>query len=165
MKKTKLVANEGGLNGSGKGVLNVNSTDFIALRNAIEVHAENTDKLKSIEHELFSIELQMINYVQQTNIEAIKEICVFLKAAIKSTNIKHAVFAQYAKIEASNLSAILNNKRRISVEFAVKIGYIFNINPNLWLQVQSKNDLLKIELKDKSEFQKLSLQDLLKKAS
>jgi plasmid maintenance system antidote protein VapI len=68
-------------------------------------------------------------------------------------------------VEASNLSAVLNGKRKITIDLAVKLGQIFQVHSSLWLLIQSKNDLLAFEEATKEPYQHLRLEDLLDKAS
>ena len=107
----------------------------------------------------------MQNYLTQKVPQNIKTAGDFLKEHIKAIGIKHKVFAQYIDLEESNLSAILKGKRKINTTVAYKLGLIFNINPNLWLTIQSKNELLEINKKEISNPKIYQLEDLLKKAS
>jgi len=53
MAKEKKIINAGGVNGSGKGIVNTNSKDFKALRKAIIEHAKNQSPEDKIKIELF----------------------------------------------------------------------------------------------------------------
>ncbi|MEO1588637.1 MAG: hypothetical protein AAFS00_15210, partial [Bacteroidota bacterium] len=68
-------------------------------------------------------------------------------------------------LEESNLSSILKGRRKVNMDLAMKFGNIFQLRPELWLLVQSKNELLEVDHASKTDYQKFQLNELLKKAS
>ncbi len=151
--------NEGGINGTGKGVVNVNSKDYKGLQKAIQEHAKQQSYQQKINYELISLKLQMESYINDSNPIDIIASGDFLKKYLKALNIKNKDFANYVEVEEANLSMILNAKRRVNTELAYKLGQIFNINPNYWLLIQSKNELLKLDRKS-NRLKKYKLKDL-----
>jgi addiction module HigA family antidote len=95
------------------------------------------------------------------NPEELKPAGYYLEKYIEALGIKKKDFASYIGYQESNLSAILKGRRSISTDLAIKLGEIFQIDPALWLNIQSKNDLLKIIQRDKKKYNKYSLEDLL----
>jgi len=114
MTKKKKIINEGGINGTGEGVVNINSKDYKGLQKAIQQHYESRDKKDIIYLKLASIKLQMNTYITDESPEQIKSSGYFLKAFLQAVEIKNQAFAQFVNIEESKLSAILNNKRKIN---------------------------------------------------
>ena len=88
----------------------------------------------------------------------------FLHEFIKALNIKKKIFADYIHTKESNLSALFSGKRRINADLAVKFGKIFGVKPVIWINIQSKNDIYKIESQRGNEYQTYSLSNLLEKA-
>ena len=88
----------------------------------------------------------------------------FLREHLQALNLKNKTFARYLDIEGSNLSAILNGKRKITVELAFKLGQVFNLSPDLWLLIQSKNEILQLSDTKIMEYKKYKLADLMKRA-
>jgi len=164
MTMRKKIINEGGINGTGEGIVNINSKDYKGLQKAVQAHFQNRDSKDIIYYKLASIKLQMDNYLANESPKQVKSAGYFLKEFINAIGIKNKVFAQFVNIEESNLSAILNNKRKINTELAFLLGLIFNINPNSWLKIQSKNDLLKLQQTQSKIFKKYNLENLMKKA-
>jgi len=156
------MVNEGGINGTGKGIVNTNSKDFKGLQNAIIEHAKKQSPEDKIKYKLISLKLQMQTYISKEDVKEKIEVGEFLKRHLKAINIKNKQFANYIEIEESNLSSIINGRRKINIDTAFKLGQLFNINPNFWLLVQSKNELLEVR---KNKYQKYKLKDLLKKVS
>ena len=156
--------NPGGVNGTGKGIVNTNSKDFKELRAAIETHAKQQTPLERIRYELISLRFQMESYVSHKNPSAIVEVGEFLKNHLKTIKVKNKDFAKYIEIEESNLSSIIRGRRKITIDLAFKLGQVFNLDPNLWLLIQSKNELLQIDEARKREYKRYKLKDLLKVA-
>lgn len=158
------MVNEGGINGTGKGIVNTNSKDFKELQKAIIEHAKNQSSEDKIRYKLISLKLQMETYISREEVNEKIDVGEFLKKHLKAINIKNKQFANYIEVEESNLSSIINGRRKINIDTAFKLGQLFNINPNLWLLIQSKNELLEIDKEKRKKYQKYKLKDLLKKA-
>jgi addiction module HigA family antidote len=110
------------------------------------------------------LDLQMQSYVEDEK-ASFSSIGKFLKEHIEVLEITKKAFAKYLKIEASNLSSILGGKRKVSLDLAAKLGRLFKADAALWLAVQNKNELILLEKKFKEKYKKISVEDLLKKAS
>ena len=160
---TKII-NEGGINGTGQGVVNINSSDYKDLQKAVQEHAKKQSFHQKINYELISLKLQIESYIEEIEPVVIVSSGVFLRKYLKAINVKNKEFANYIEMEEANLSMIMKGKRKINTELAYKLGQIFNINPNYWLLIQSKNELLRIDNKRKTTFKKYRLNDLLQKA-
>jgi len=63
MSKKIREINPGGVNGTGKGIVNTNSKDFKGLREAILEHSKKQSSKDRINYELISLRLQMESYV------------------------------------------------------------------------------------------------------
>jgi addiction module HigA family antidote len=100
-------------------------------------------------------------YLKEETPAELKPAGYYLEKYIEALGIKKKDFASYIGYQESNLSAILKGRRSISTDLAIKLGEIFQIDPALWLNIQSKNDLLKIIQRDKKKYNKYSLEDLL----
>lgn len=161
----KEIINAGGINGLGVGLINTNSKEFQELQSIIKQAAVGIGEEERLENHFLSIRFQMENYLNEPQPEKIIPAGQFLKKFIDALHIKHKDFAKYIGYEESNLSALINGKRRISPVLAIKFGRIFKINPTIWLHIQSKNDLLIEAEKGKSGYAKYSLNDLLKKVN
>lgn len=87
----------------------------------------------------------------------------FIEKYLKVIKIKKKDFAKYINYEESNLSALLKGRRKINTDIALKLGKIFKMNPEIWLHLESKNELIGETKNKKEDYDKYSLQDLLKK--
>ena len=162
MQKQKKHINLGGVNGTGKGIVDTNSKDYKALQKAILAHYEQSSPEEKIKNNLVSLRFQMDTYLTTTTPKTIISSGEFLKQHINALGINNKAFADYINIKASNLSAILKGKRKISIDLAYKLGKAFDINPNIWIFIQNKNELLNIHKTQKENYQHYKLADLLK---
>ena len=165
MAKEKKIINPGGVNGTGKGIVNTNSKEFKTLRNAIVEHAKSQSPQDRIKIELFSLKLQMESYVKQVEPKEIINVGEFLRQYLKAIKVKNKAFAKYIDLEESNLSSIIKGRRKINTDLAFILGQIFDLDPNIWLLIQSKNELLQVDKKRVRKYKKYKLEELLKKVS
>ncbi|MFW5663786.1 MAG: HigA family addiction module antitoxin [bacterium] len=131
--------------------------DFQAIM--LNKSANQSEKQKR-EIELLAIKFQMQDYLTSENPE-VKQPGEFLKEYLKTLQIPQKKFAHYINVNPSNLSKLLNGERPINYELAIIFGKIFNIDPMLWIEIQAKNELKKIERTKIRRFNHYSLKDLI----
>jgi addiction module HigA family antidote len=85
----------------------------------------------------------------------------FLKVYLKTLGIPQKKFAHYIEINPSNLTKLINGERPINYELAIILGKIFNNDPMLWIEIQAKNELKKIQKTKTRRFNNYSLKDLM----
>lgn len=163
MAKKKIIT-EVGITGSGKGLVNTNSADFLFLKEQILRESKKQNKRQVAINHLLSLKYQMEDYFQNKNPSQIISIGTFLRKFIDVIGLKHNFFAEYIGIDETNFSALLRGRRKINLDIAIKLGKIFNVSPTLWLSIQNKNELLTINENRNSSYDKYNLDDLLKKA-
>ena len=72
-----------------------------------------------------------------------------LKDELDERNIKQKDFAELIGTLPSQLSEILNGKRGINADYAVLIGEALNMDPKIWLNLQSNYELDKSRINDR----------------
>ena len=164
MEENKFI-NEGGITGSGKGLVNTNSKEFQVLRQKIEEASEKRNSIDRIEDRLLGIRFRMERYLGGDSGEALISAGQFLRECIAVLNIKNRQFAAYIGYEESNLSALCHGRRKITPELALKLARIVRIPAEYWLGVQNKEELAQLTEKKQPEFSELNLRDLLKKSA
>lgn len=164
MDEQKII-NEGGIIGTGRGLVNQNSKEFKALQNVIRAKSKELKESELIANQLLSLRFQMESYLEIEHPKKIKSVGGFLEEYVEALKIKKRVLAKYIDYKESNLSAIFKGKRKINIDLAIKLGEIFDVNPSIWLHIQSKNELMEIIEKDKKKYEKYSLKDLLKEVN
>ncbi|KAA3628744.1 MAG: addiction module antidote protein, HigA family [Bacteroidetes bacterium] len=164
MGKQKI-KNEGGVIGTGAGLVNQNSKEFKALRQLIETRSKEQGGEDFVVNQLLSLRFQMETYIAKEHPGELIQAGEFLEGFVKALKIRKKDFAEYIGYKESNLSAILKGRRKINSDLALKFGEIFSVNPEVWLNIQNKNELLEMIDKDKEKYERYKLEDLLKQAN
>ena len=146
MEEEKFI-NKGGIIGSGEGVVNTNSQDYLILRKTIEEASKNRNPVERIEDHLLGIRLRMERYVNSSGNIELKSAGEFLKECLKVVGIKNRLFAAYIGYEESNLSALCHGRRKLTAELAIKLEKILKIPATLWLGIQNKMELARLKEK------------------
>lgn len=162
MEKEKVI-NEGGINGSAEGTIDYHSADFLALQAMIKASAEKLDETEKLNNTLLSIRFQMETYVREGGDKMVLA-GEFIERFLMAIKVKKKDFAAYIEYDEPNLSALLKGRRKINSDLAIKLGRIFKVNPAIWLNIESKNELLKVVREQEEGYGKYSLEALLLKA-
>ena len=147
-----------------KGILtnemDTNSNDF----DKFQAKLLNRSRERSVEQrrnvELLALKYQIEEYLQSDKNE-IKLAGAFLKQYLKTLQIKQTKFANYIGLKPSNLSKLLSGERPINYDLALILGKIFNVNPMLWIEIQAKNELNRLEDAQDKKYYNYSLKDLI----
>lgn len=110
--------------------------------------------------DLLSIKYLMEDYVNSTSVE-IRPVGDFLKAILQLLHIKQNKFAHYIGLKPSNFSKLLSGERPINYDLALIFGKLFNHNPMLWIEIQTKNEFLKLKQSGNEKYADYSLNDLI----
>lgn len=153
--------NPGGVNGLGLEKLEVGTEEFLLLRQRIEAEAKQLSHRQILENKVLKVKLLMLNYLNDNGSEGTKEAGTFLKDLLEELRIKKSRFAKYIELHPTNFSSILTGRRKISVQMAIQLGEIFNIDSEIWMKIQTKNDLIQTRQMLKQEKGKYNLRDLI----
>lgn len=160
MKKTKNIYNEPA-NGVLTERMNTKSPDFENFQAILLNTSTRQTKWQKINVKLTALRIQLEDYLNATDTKEIKPVGAFLKSYLDILDIKQNRFANYIGVEPSNLSKMIKGNRPINPEIALIIGKIFTLNPLLLLEVQIKNDLIKLEKSKEMKFGKYTLEGLI----
>jgi len=141
--------------------MDTNSAEFDQLQAILLNKSKAQTKLQKNKIELLSLKIQMEDYLKSEKKEVIKLAGDFLKSYLEILQIRQIKFAKYIGIEPSNLNKIIKGERQINSEIALILGKIFNLDPMLWLEIQSKNELIQLATKKDKQLKKYSLEDLI----
>ncbi len=147
-----------------KGILtnqmDTNSNDF----DKFQAKLLNRSRERSVEQkrnvELLALKYKIEEYLESDENE-IKLAGTFLKQYLKTLQIKQTKFANYIGLKPSNLSKLLSGERQINYDLALILGKIFNVNPMLWIEIQAKNELSRLEKAKDNKYYNYSLTDLI----
>lgn len=101
------------------------------------------------------------NYADNENPENIILLGQFLNLLLKQIKIKKGAFAEYIEISPRNINKYFNGERKFSIEHALILEKLFDINAELLLEIQMKNELIKAKRSHQGNFDKFNLRDLL----
>lgn len=107
--------------------------------------------------ELAALRFKMEDFLNSK--EGSLQVGTLLKYILKEIHIPQNKFAEYLGLRPSNFAKLLIGERPISSEMALKLGQIFNVDPLLWLYVQSKSEMQKLTKRSVNSTH--SLEDLL----
>ena len=161
--KNATTINIGGINGSGEASVDTQNQDFQDLKAMIKTLSSQQVEAQKMENEFLSIRFQMESYLfnEESRMVLAGE---FIEKFLKVIDVKKKDFAAYVEYDESNLSALLKGRRKINSDLAIKFGRIFNVNPVTWLNIESKNELIRAVNQQVENYEKYSLQSLLLKA-
>ena len=110
--------------------------------------------------ELLALKYQMEDYLKSEKQDVMLP-GYFLKQYLKTLAISQKKFAEYINLSPSNLSKLINGERPVNYDLAIIFGKIFNNEPMLWIEVQTRNELKKIIKEKHKKYNNYSLNDLI----
>lgn len=142
--------------------MDVGTEDFDDFKFFILSKSRSRTKDQRILVEITAIKYRMQRYFEQEQRHEIS-VGTFLKSVLKAADIRQNRFAEYIGIRPTNFNKIIRGERRLSLEQAVIVGKIFDVEPSLWIGIQTKNDLRKISEAREKNYSKYSLKELREK--
>lgn len=139
---------------NGTGIVDTNTEEFKNFHMLVAENLNKQTKEQKIRNLIFSIKFNMEDYLKDNNPVYIIHAGDFLKKIMELLDIQSRDMAQYLKLRPSNFNAIINGNRKFTPELALKLGYTFGISPDLWTNIETKNNLIEIEKKKSEEFKK-----------
>lgn len=128
-------------------------------KNIIDAYIKELPKKEIAENQRIGVKLQMKSYLTSD----IKETILageFLNKLIAIHDIKKTKFAEFLGIENANLHALLKGRRKFNSKIATVVGEVFNIDPEIWLFIEAKNELKKFNQNTKLKRTKINLYQL-----
>lgn len=149
--------------GLGKAHTDTESQEFRDFRKIILQHSEQQSLQQRIENELLGLRAKLEKY-QNTpllNKTSLIETGQFLQEYLNTLKISVPIFARYLDCSEIYLKELYHGKKKMDKRLAVKLGKVFNTPPSLWLNIQIKNELWKLEQLNKKEYEKYNFTDLI----
>lgn len=116
----------------------------VVSAHAKKLYAQQTPE-ERLENELLSIRYAMEFFIDEHLAEPKQQplqIDSILKRYLKALNLSFKKFAQSIDTTDGNLKKYLSGERKFNTDLALKFGAFFHVEPELWLKVQMKNELL-----------------------
>ena len=141
--------------------MDVNSTDFSKFQAKLLNKSRERTQEQNLNIELLALKYKIEDYLNNEE-EDVKIAGEFIKQYLKTLRIRQNKFAEYIGIKPSNLSKLLKGERPINYELALILGRIFKVNPMVWIEIQAKNELLRLKQMNHKKLYQYSLKDLLR---
>lgn len=129
------------------------------LKRIIKAHAEDYSEDDKMNFQRIGLHLRMKRYLSEP-IKEIKPVGEFLNELLEIYKVKKTKFAELIEYENTNLHAVIRGRRRLNNKLAIKIGFIFSIEPQLWMYIDAKNELAKYQKENKVLESKYTLDKL-----
>lgn len=138
----------------------LNEEDLKTYQRIIEAHSnkQSIEDKRSIRH--IGIRLEMEDYIVSNDSE-IKSAGAFLERLLKVYSVQKSQFAEFIDMERTNFYALLKGRRKFNNVIAAKVGEIFNIDPELWMFIEAKNEMKQYQGDTHEEDREYSLTNLL----
>jgi plasmid maintenance system antidote protein VapI len=153
--------NAGGINGIGNNPIDISAEEFLILRQKISEDSRRQTRKQKIETIILATKLRMVAYLEQYTPETIISAGAFLKALLDELNIPGKRFASYIGLQPSNLSALLSGKRKMKSPLALTMEEIFDIDAEIWLKIEARNEIHAVRGEVREEAGKYRLGDLI----
>ncbi len=135
------------------------SNEFKDFQLLIQAKANSLSPKVRNKVQLYTLRLKMLQYLKSDK-PTIKTVGYFLKQALTKLKIKQNKFANYIDLKPPNLTKIIKDQRKINMELALIFEHIFNIEAEIWIRIQTKNELANLENMKHMNFDKYSLDEL-----
>lgn len=129
----------------------------------VKKHSANQSKDRKIRNKLLSIQYKLEDYIKRDEIKEneVLEILDFVKMYLKALGITKKDLAKYFGMRDSNLQKYLTGKRKLNPEVVLKISSFSRTKPEYWYRVQVKNEMVKLKMEDRKEYDKYDYEGLL----
>lgn len=158
-----------------KNTINIEFDDVIGLSKQKELTKKEHDLIRESRLKLFDkrsseekindimtgFRFSLRDYVETENPENVINLGQFINTLLKQVKIKKGVFAAYINISPQNINKYFNGDRKFSIEHALKLEKLFDIEAKILLEIQLKNELIETKRSYKGEYDNYNLNDLL----
>jgi antitoxin HigA-1 len=125
-----------------------------SVKEFIKSEAAKRSEAQVLKNQLLSIQYQMEEYIDNGSMDnEFRTIETFLKDYLEALNLTFKRFAIYVDTTDGNLKKYVSGVRKFNTDLALKFGHFFHTSPDLWLNVQIKNELASLK-KEKKQFDK-----------
>lgn len=105
--------------------------------------------------------LALNRYAQEKNPNDIIFLGQFFDSLLEQIKVKKSRFAQYIQISSRNINKYFSGERKFNIDHALKLEQMFNVQAEIFLEIQIKNDLLKAKKASVKGYEGYTLDDLL----
>jgi plasmid maintenance system antidote protein VapI len=138
----------------------IDKSEAEIIKRIIDARSQSQTDEEVIENQMIGIKFSINQYLNGSITADLVEAGEFLNDILKAFNIRKNRFANYIGLSEPNLYALLKGRRKFNNEIANKIEQIFNIDAQVWLYIETKNDIKKFNSQKKISPNEYSLKGL-----
>jgi len=139
--------------------MDIGTKEYEDFKLLIRSKVSEASKDERIKIALLGLRFHMEDYLKSKSKTI--EVGNFIKQFVQLIEVKQVEFAKYLSIRPSNLSKILNGERRLTIELALILEKLSNIDARLWLRIQNKNEIKRIQKISSKSINKYRLKELI----
>ncbi|MCB0648698.1 MAG: HigA family addiction module antidote protein [Saprospiraceae bacterium] len=139
--------------------MDIGTKEFEDFKLLIRSKVAETSKEDRIKIAILGLKFEMEDYLKSYT--QVVPVGKFVKKFIELIEIKQVEFANYLDIRPSNLSKILNGERRLTIELALIIERLSNIDAELWLRIQNDHEIRVLQESNAWAIEKYNLEELI----
>lgn len=134
-----------------------------SLKDFITIHSQKQSKERRLRNELLAIQYRIEDYIASENTSDKLRVLDFVKLYLKTFNVTQKKLADLFEMKDSNLHKYLIGERKLNARIVLKLSSFSHLNPEYWLRVQVKNELIEInkEKEGSNDYQKYDYRNLL----
>lgn len=134
-----------------------------SLKDFINAHSQKQSKEQKLKNELLAIQYRIEDYIESENNSEQLRVYDFVKLYLKTFNVTQKKLAALFEMKDSNLHKYLVGQRKMNSVIVLKLSSFSNLNPEFWLRVEVKNELIEIakEKERNNDYQKYDYRNLL----
>ncbi len=140
--------------------MDTQSSEFSDFQVFIRSKVDAQEEADKVANGIWGLKFGMEDYLTTDKVAEVR-VGQFLRDLLHVAKIRQNRFARYIGMKPSNLSKLLKGERRLSLEQAMVLGSIFDMDPMIWIGIQTKNELHRMPLTKKRAFAKYKLAHLL----
>ena len=155
----KYIVNEGGILGFQNPSEKISSEEFKLIKKEIDKLIAKQTPEQRLKNKLISLSYKMEDYLEKNMPESIVEVGQFIEELLNILGIKSKIFAEFMEVSKYDLSKIINGRKKLNNELAIKLGHFVNIKPHLWIAIQNKNEQICMEKEDSNKYEKYKFEN------
>lgn len=117
-----------------------------------KAHNANRSPARLRRNAMLAVLYRMELYIQDNEV-TVDNLCKvedFVKEFLTVLSINKTAFARFIDMDVSNLNKYYSSERRFNSELALKFGHFFHTPANIWLQIQTKNEILILQKEEQA---------------
>ena len=130
------------------------------LREFIVLESKKQSPERRLRNEVLSIKYQMQDYLKKDKVEREIRIVDFVKLYLRLFKFSQRDLASAFEMKDSNLYKYLKGERKLNPDIALKLSSFSHTEPELWYNIQTKNELFELGKEKLKKYEKYGYEKL-----